>query len=715
MSKVITESEMQMSERIRERWLKRHKALVGLASYLHGSKESFIDFFKNIFLFEKNVEQGKDPGQAQCNLVRLILNSEQQLRKVIFTQEWQQAMEYLVVPDNASRLLDACYQLEVGNSEAPGKTAQLRYQVLSSAFFSGERQGQSEYAGVPLQFVFSKEIARWSLRDIRWNIAASGGEARIVGEATISVGVPCPDGPALYRTLFAVCGCEKKAAAMLAVQGIIHDNHELQAMVAQVLAQIEPESDELSRWLEPAPPFLKKWWQQWRDSPMPLREFSPAGLEFLTEALNYLEEQAPEGAAWLKQRLENWGYCLEEVEIPNGYDFSDQVAPGDIIRSKPAIKAYWPPENKWQVVFPGKCHFSAGSPPMFLKEIENLANAKTIVIRPEDLEFVKNMLLYICLEGKVPKPPILRVYNALRRWFEALAEKGNDRSLEKLCACARVFRPHIQIPCVGEKPFSIANREHRLLPRLAPEYVPGTIVAIKSAGIMVPAEKMAMFLPGVYWVARHNSPLENLLALIEPLATDADENFRRAWQGMLAREPSADITIILKKLLKDMTALAPEIWENVCKVIAERKGKDSIPFVVHRRLTYEQFKQLDSQSEFRLKIAHTHKIEPGTVISQQPGTKQTVVVVASGISTRLLQAIEFLYKWSRSQGCILTQDNWLDMVRCSFLEFLLDRQQQAEIGILLDFYRSHPSPPAEARESVITIERWQREIEGSSS
>jgi hypothetical protein len=299
--------------------------------------------------------------------------------------------------------------------------------------------------------------------------------------------------------------------------------------------------------------------------------------------------------------------------------------------------------------------------------------------RAEDLEVVKNLLLYITLGEKVPKPPILPIYNALRRWLEAIAEKEDYKTLENFCTHTKILRPHVQILCVGEMPFSIANREHKLIPRLAPEHKTGTIVGIKKAGIMVSDERMPLCLPGEYWVARQDSSLQHLIELVSPKMVDTEEPFQKAWQNLLSHENPEDIAIVLRKLLKDMTDLNPELWQAICDTVAEvnKKEERKIVFLSCTKLTYNQMRDLGENLEFRLKIAHTQRVEEGVVMSQEPGLGQGVVVVGSGISPKLLQALQGIYEWAKTKGYIETTENWMELVRCNFFSFLLEESNSS--------------------------------------
>ncbi|HNZ66673.1 MAG TPA: hypothetical protein PKM32_04830, partial [Planctomycetota bacterium] len=109
---------MYLSEERKSQLLARHSALLELSKYLDVKDESqWLNYVKNVFLFEKNLESSKDPSYAQSLLFTDLLSSDKQLKKVILSKEWQKANEYFTLSHNATDLLDTFYQLEIGNLE----------------------------------------------------------------------------------------------------------------------------------------------------------------------------------------------------------------------------------------------------------------------------------------------------------------------------------------------------------------------------------------------------------------------------------------------------------------------------------------------------------------------------------------------------------------------------------------------------------------------
>ncbi|NUM35689.1 MAG: hypothetical protein HUU50_14170, partial [Candidatus Brocadiae bacterium] len=465
---------MQLSDEKKEQLLARHFTLMKLVKYIECSTENFIGFLKNTFLFEKNIETGKDPAYAQSSMFRELLRSELHLKKILLSQEWQQASEYFVVPHNASDLLEFFSQIESGALVCESKAFEIRRKLIQEAFFTAEKsKGKARYNRTLFHFVFHEETPPWTAQSIEWEVEESQGEQCLVGQPVISLGVPKPDGPEIYRNLYALTGSEKKAACILMIHSLLTQNLSLKTTAEEILDKIDLGSSRLKDWMDQAPFELKRAFAKWAKENTIEQELSTEGLCFLANAMAYLEQNESPGYAYLKNRIEGFGLELEIMDKPVGYDFSNFVPKGGIVIGQARIKYYWPQENRWELVVPGKCCLSAGAVPLFLQEIEKLTQLGELEPREEDFHAVKELLLYIQLGDKVTKPPMLPIYNALRRWMENLASKESYKAIENLCEHAKVFRPHIQIPAVGEKPFSISNREHKLISRLALDQKPG--------------------------------------------------------------------------------------------------------------------------------------------------------------------------------------------------------------------------------------------------
>ncbi len=714
---------MQLTEEVREKLIARHHALMKLAKYLEGDTNDFISFLKNVFLFEKNLEQERDPGHAQCNLIAQILHNEQQLRKVIFTEEWQHVLEYFILPNNATELLDIFYQLELGNPSSTGRATQLRAKLIRDAFFQNKaRSGMIAYSNTFLKFVFSPDQPRWNITQIDWDITEYQGTQRIVGEPVISLGFPNPDGPEIYRQLFGLLGSERKAAATLAIRGLTTDNQALQFIAREILEKLDWDLPSMQTWFTSTLSPLQESFVEWQKNALLEREFSSNGIQFITDALYYFERTNPEIHAKLKARLENLGFLLAEVEKPSGYDFSNQIAKGSIIRSKPMIKYYWPEDDNWCVFYPGKCNFSAGPVPMFLQELERLAKESVLQPRFEDIEIVKDLLLYIQLGDKVPKPPILPVYNALRRWLEALGQKQDYRNLENFCSYAKIFRPHLHIPAVGEKPTSIASREHKLIPKLAPEQKPGIIVGIKQAGIVIPGDRMPLCLPGIYWIATSESPSEKTIEVAPPRpaesvakVTDATttipiqnaEQFTEAWKDFEKIKNVQEFLIRVKQLLEAMSEMEDDTWKKLCQIITNfnKTQPQPIIFCPNRKITAAQFKEMEASGKFRFKIAHTNRWEEGWMLAQEPELDQCMVLVASGIPSKVIQTIQKLHIWAKAQH-YRTDMERIELIRCNFLSFLKHKPQREALRHLLEFYDEYPSESQKSKEDREILKAW---------
>ena len=697
-----------MEEEKKKFLIARHYALVNLAKYVEGDVNGFIDFLKNVFLFEKNIELAKDPSHAQCSLFRQLITNDHQLRKVFFSEEWQQACDYFVLENNTSKLLDIFYQLEIGTSTCKEQShEQLRLKLLQDAFFARSHPRSTvQYNDLLIKFEFCADVLRWGVKKIQWELKENQGELHVVGIPVISLGLPSPDGPEMYRESFAIMGLEKKAVATLAIRGMVTDNQPLQMLAEEIIEKMDFQPEQIGTLLENESINVRKAYERWSKLSSMEREFSSEGIRFQIETMLEAEKNNPSLYHVIKQRFEDAGLLLSDLSKPSGYDFSNEVAKGNVIRSKPAVKYYWPQNNSWDIIFAGKCNFSAGPIPIFLCKIDSLTKAGILEPRSEDLRLVRELLLYIQLGDKVPKPPILPVYNALRRWVEALAARKDYQSLEELCHHAKILRPHIQIPAMGEKPFTIANREHQLIARLAPEHKPGIIVGIKQAGIMVPDNRIPLCLPGIYWVARQHSHLQKLIELTSPLMMDADPGLHRAWQNLSVQEDVEDLFVLVRALLNDIASIKEEIWESIKKTIDDFNTyrQEKIIFLPHRNITVEQLKELEKDARFKLKIAHTGKREEGIVISQRPGTEQCVIVVASGIPPKLLQSIHKLYQWAEEKG-FSTEQGSIESIKCNFLSYLRQEPQKSSVMQLLEFCKKQAETEEYVQEKAI-LQKW---------
>ncbi len=697
---------MQLIEESLPKLLARHNSLMALAKYLEGDVNDFINFLKNVFLLEKNLEQERDSGNAQCSLIAQILTSEQQLKKVIFTEEWQHAQEYFLFRNNAANLLDIFYQLELGNQDCSGLPSQLRQKLIREAFFITHADF-IEYGQTKVKFVFTPDKPSWTLVNIEWNVREYQGMPQVFGTPVISLGFPNPDGPEIYRHLFAFTGTEKKAAATLGIHGLLTENQGLQNIAKEILQKLDLNLSEMRIWFASCPSPLQEGFEQWAKVDILEREFSSTWLQFLTDSLSFFEKNSFTWFQQLKARMENFGLVLGEMEKPNGYDFSNDVPKGNIMRTRPLIKYYWPENDTWMPIFPGKCSFSAGPVPMFLQELERLTKDGLLQPRPEDLEIVKDLLLYIHLGDKVPKPPILPVYNALRRWFESLGQKQDSKTIETLCIYAKIFRPQIIIPMVGEKPTTIANREHKLIPKLAPEYKPGTIVGIKQAGIVIPGDRMPLCLPGVYWIASFDMASQSVTDATTTIPVGNPEQFNEAWQQLKESKNSQELLAVVRKLLQDMSSLSDLTWETICDTITDFNSRNApkIIFLPNRQITASQFKELEVSGKFRFKIAHTNRWEEGWVLAQEPGLEMCILVVASGIPSKLLQSIQKLHIWAKTQHYQGPLEP-LDMMRCNFVSFLKEKTQRKSLEQLLKFYDENPSDSQKSKEDRELLKAW---------
>lgn len=549
---------MQLSEDF-EHLLARHNAFMNLAKFLDQNGESYVNFLKNVFLFEKNMIQGKDPAQAQCGIISHILNHESKLKKVLFSSEWQNALEYFVLENDTSELLEVIYQLEIGNKECSNKAIQLRKQVIHSRFFS-DQKNDFVFKELSIDFVF-EDHTPWSLKEILWEVVEDRGMSRVKGTMIIHLEKPRIQGPELFLHTFALYGSEKQAAAIIAIKALQTNDRYLHNMALDIFQEIDAEPEKIGLYLNDAPVSLRKQFERWLELDIIEREFSKKGLSFITEAYIYFEKKSSEGYEFLRKRCSDLGLYISDIDKPNGYSFSNEIPEGSIIRSKPSVKFHSPRTKILEILFHGECSFSAGPIPDFLQEVDKLRKTEAIQPRHEDFEIVKNLLLYIRLGDKVPKPPLLPVYNALRRWFEALSEREEYGDLERLCVYATVFRPHIEIPCIGERLTGSRHKEQKLIQKYAPKYKPGTIIGIRQASISIPSETIPLFLPGVYTVASHESYIDELSKTKEKKGKD------------LVKEPGPDnILKLLEFILQDVPGLEDELWEKVISAIKDNNS-----------------------------------------------------------------------------------------------------------------------------------------------
>lgn len=697
-----------LTQEIKEKLLARHQAFIRLARHLEGEIADYINFLKHVFLLEKNLEQDRDSGNAQCSLMGQILQNEQQLKQIIFSEEWQQVAEYFSFRNNANELLDLLYQLELGTPNCGEKSSQLRTKLCRQALFQNSHHpGIVSYNNILIKFIFTADKPRWTLTKIEWGIQERQGTPLIVGELVISLGLPNPDGPELYRYLFGIMGSERQAAATLAIRAIATENVPLREMAKDILSKLNWGLEELQGWFVNTTQSLQESSNQWLKLDTLDREFSPIGLQFLTDALIFFEKNNPTIYQQIKQRLSALSLSVVEAEKPNGYDFSNEIPKGNIIRMRPMIKYYWPEDDTWYPVFAGKCNFSAGPVPVFLQELEKLKRANQIQPRIEDYEIVKDLLLFIQLGDKVAKPPILPVYNALRRWLEALAQQQDYKALENLCSYAKIFRPLIHIPTIGEKPISIANRDHKVIPKLAPEHKPGTIVGIKQAGIVIPGERMPLCLPGIYWVATLDFSPQPVTDATTTIPIGNPDQFREAWQKLNQCENSQELLNISKKLLQDMSNIEISNWQTICGTISRfnETHNPKIIFWPNRKITATQFKELETSGKYRFKIAHTNRWEEGWVLAQEPGIEQCLLIISSGILSKVIQIIQKLHIWAKAQH-YQTDTEQIELIRCNFLSYLKAEPQKEALKKLLFFYDQYPSDVQKSKEDREFLRNW---------
>ncbi len=483
--------------------LARHQSLTQLARHVEGDRRQFLSFLESVLSLEKNLEEKEDSAVPQCCIMAHLFSNEKHLKKIMVSQEWQQASEYLIVPSNEAAILDLYYRLEIGNIQSSDpEVSKLRRQILYNAFFKPPaNKGETRVGNGVIKFVLA-DSKRWSLEAIVWEIEQRPQGNHISGKLLVSVGKPTPDGPPIYQDIFALCGYELPAIATIAVRGLLKNDFALKMLSQDLLKPIAFDIDKLLDLFKDAPASLQKNLQDWAKQDTLEREFSSGGLDIFRELLSFAQLHQESSYDYCRKRLLNFGFALPDMEEVKVYEFSEEVPLGEIITHRPTLQYYWPPDDAWETILKGYWSISAGPLPTFLEKIYKLAEAGLIEPRGSDVEAVRQLLFYIRVgDKKMAKSPILPVYNAVRRWLESLSQKGEHKALESLCHHGKILRPHLQIPCVGEKPLSFPGKPHTLLPRSAPEFEAGTIVGIQEAGLMVPSDKMPLCLPGIYWVA----------------------------------------------------------------------------------------------------------------------------------------------------------------------------------------------------------------------
>ena len=619
---------MQLSDDIKLKLLSRHNAFVKLGKYLEGDEKDFAVFLENVFELEKQLILKGNPNQLQCNLFNQLLTNTSQLKKTIFTQDWQEAIEHFVLSHNSSELLDVLYQLEIGNQDCKKAIEELRTNLVRKAFFEEKDEGSIEYKNISLKFIFSSKISKWSVKQINWKIKKYNGEPVVYGNPVISMGIPDPDGHNFYRKIFALTGSEIKAASIVGIYSLFKNDKECKLLAEKILKN--KISENLDVFFTKHTDLIDKY-NNWSKKSILEKEFSQESLSFLTKALIYFEKNDQEAYEVLQERFQKLGLKVCEVDKPEGYDFSDEILKGNVIRNKPLVKYYWPPTDKWNILFPGKCKISAGPFPAFLKEIKKLHQAKALKYRNQDFTIIKNLLLHIYLGDKVSQPPILQVYNILRKWLEILAKKKEFRTLEFLCNHAKAFRPFVQIPGIGEKLPDKFILQHKLIPKLAPKQKPGTIVEIRRPAILVPNKKMPLCLPGEYVIAQQHPQLTNLLKLTWESANEFDKYFVTAWKSLVTQEEVQKLVIFLKSILSNISNIKDELWDATCKTINEfnEYHSDKIIFYPHRKITLQQIKELGTNEQFLIKITNKSSLNKAKIISQVPGLKRCILVIGA--------------------------------------------------------------------------------------
>lgn len=700
---------MYLSEERKAQLLARHCVLMDLTKYLEVKDENqWLNFEKNVFLLEKNLESSKDPSYAQSLIFTNLLATDKQLKKVILSKEWQKANEIFSLAHNATDLLDAFYQLEIGNLDCTEKNKLLRQKLIRNAFFLEDAKGQVHYGNINVCFVFSETTPRWAVENIEWTIQEKQGESVLVGIPYISLGMPKPDGNPMYRELYALLGSELHAVVVLGVQGLIWNNQSMRVTAQEVWTQLPNDLDKMKEIAKKLPNGMQEMFQEWLKQDILERELSKSNLSFLTDMLYYfLQSNCKQEYDYLMNRFSEFGFRLDKVSQTSGYDFSDTVALGEIIHSKPTISCYIPKDNVWEELCVGTACLSAGAMPEFLQEICNLTKKGKLAPHPEDLKAVKELFLFIQFGDKVPKPPILPIYNALRRWLDELANHENFKGLEKLCHLAKAMRPYIVIPTLGEVPESLVAREHKLISKFDPTQKPGVIIAIKKAGILVPGDRMPLCLPGVYWVARPQSCLEKLLEMIDLIENKSDE-MKNAIQTLKKNEDEDAFLCLVQSLCQyafsNSSKLKEEQWDMLCQTVEEwnQHHEKQLVFLPFRKISYENFVKLE-EKRYHWKFSHTLKVDEGIIISQEPNWNSCSIVVGSGISPKLLQAIMTVDTWAKEHN--YDKKHKLDSLRSNMMSFLLLEENRLSLENLVQFCKSIEDS-SKIKEELDVIDEW---------
>ena len=238
------------------------------------------------------------------------------------------------------------------------------------------------------------------------------------------------------------------------------------------------------------------------------------------------------------------------------------------------------------------------------------------------------------LEKKIPSPPLLPVYNSLRRLFEIVEDKD---TIEKLCEYAQIFRPFVSIPFVGEILSPQECLSHKCITRETNNHQDGCILEITKAAIIVKKSKMPLCLPGEFIVAKSYRSYKKVLELTTPLVAILGEEFQNLWEN-LPSQPQ-NLTSFLKILLLNTAMLNEELWNEVCKIGTEQ----NLNFITKQKIAASTIhKEKFAQVKFR--IAHEDKHSEGTILSQS-GDEVNIVTVASGIPSKIIHHFENMHRF----------------------------------------------------------------------
>ena len=567
-------TDKRLNEENIRRILTRHQALVNLVYHLQANIDEFFDFLQCIQAFEKALETGDNAPGLLCTIFEYLIKDEYHLKRLFFSQEWQIARDHFQVSTNEDALIDVCNVLEIGCKDqvVMPKTIALRRKLLHNAFFM-DQSGQVKYKDVLIEFVFSDEVVRWSIIKIAWQLHRDT-ELKLCGKIYISLGkLPDYDSD-LYKKFFAVFGSKKQTVANIALGSLATDDNNLKELAQKLLIDVDFELAQLLDKTKGLPENWQKSLEDWQTKPCLYREFAPESLAFLLELMVFCEKHAFMVYEYLKQRFLQFGFMLLELKSPKLYEFSEDIPEGEVISCQPILKYYWPPDDLVKTATASQSFLSAGKAPAFLKEIQKLAKQGKISLRDEDFHIARQMLLYLKLGDKVPRPPLSPLYNALRRWLEALTNAEEYILLEQLCNYAKIFRPTVHIPCVGEKLSDTEGRRHKIQERLAPDKKPGTILNIKKSAIIISKGSIPLFLKGEYILARAFSIREKFLEVLSPLLVEDDNaDFQRAWKNLCHHEDLEDILIVLRSLARSQENLEASSWNVICGFLGELCSK----------------------------------------------------------------------------------------------------------------------------------------------